>query len=177
MNSPNIRPLMGATMTLVLGLGLVLGACASKPPQQTKMASADLKPRSGSITSGHVHFHQLEKRVHVAYEIKGLKPKTKHGFHLHEKGDCSASDAMSAGGHYNPGGHKHGGLASQERHAGDLGNVQANEAGVAKGEVYLDGMHVNQLIGLSVITHEKEDDEKTQPAGDAGPRIACGVVQ
>ncbi|MBX2996506.1 MAG: superoxide dismutase family protein [Bdellovibrionaceae bacterium] len=177
MKSRNIRLMKGLLIALGLGLGLGLTACASSPPPETKMGSADLKPRSGSNASGHVHFHQLDKRVHVAFEVKGLAANSKHGFHLHEKGDCSAIDAMSAGGHYNPGGHQHGSLVSANRHAGDFGNIQANAQGVAKGELYLDNMHVRQLKGLSVIVHEKEDDEKSQPAGNAGSRIACGVIQ
>lgn len=160
MKSRNIRLTKGLAALGALALGLVLASCASAPPE-TKMGSADLKPRSGSNASGHVHFHQLDKRVHVAFEVKGLAANSKHGFHLHEKGDCSALDASSAG----------------SRHAGDFGNIQANAQGVAKGELYLDNMHVNQIKGLAAIVHEKEDDEKSQPAGNAGSRISCGVVQ
>lgn len=160
---------------LLFFCGLGLGACAgtSEPP---KMASAHLLARSGSVVEGHVHFHQVGDRLHMAYEVSGLAPNSKHGFHLHEKGDCSASDAMSAGGHYNPTGQQHGAMTSKMHHAGDYGNIVANDKGIAKGELILEAAKLSDVQGHAVIVHEKEDDEKSQPAGNAGSRIACGVV-
>ena len=134
----------------LLGFGLVLSACASSPPP-SKMLSADLKGRSGTTTIGHVHFHQLDKKLHVAYEVKNLKAGGKHGFRLHTKGDCSAADAKSAG-----------------EPSRDLGPIVSNEKGISKGELYLENTTLSQLIGLSVIVHEKEIE---------GNRIACGVLQ
>ena len=159
-----------------LSSGLMTGGCAH-PPGEAKMTSANLKARSGSTAEGHVHFHQVGDNINLAYEIKGLAPKSMHGMHLHEKGDCSAADASSAGGHFNPDKHTHGGLHSGEHHAGDLGNIVANEQGIARGEITLEKTKVSTLSGLSVVIHEKQDDEKSQPAGNSGPRIACGVVE
>lgn len=162
-------------MALLFCAGLGLGACASEqePP---KMASAHLMARSGSVVEGHVYFHQVGDRLHVAYEVSGLAPKTKHGFHLHEKPDCSASDAASAGGHYNPSSQPHGAMTTKAHHAGDYGNILANDKGIAKGELILEATKLLDVQGHSVVIHEKEDDEKSQPAGNSGNRIACGVV-
>jgi Cu-Zn family superoxide dismutase len=108
----------------------------------------------------------------------GLK-KGKHGFHIHEFGDCSAPDGTSAGGHFNPEGKMHGAPVDMSRHAGDMGNIEADESGKAHLE-YIDPMMSltgdHSIIGRSVILHQNEDDLKTQPTGNAGPRIACGVI-
>jgi Cu-Zn family superoxide dismutase len=123
-----------------------------------------------------VHFHQVGDDINVAYEVKNLVPNSKHGFHVHEKGDCSAADASSAGGHFNPGHAEHGDPNMPTHHAGDMGNITANDKGVAKGEMTLKNMKASSLLGTAVVVHEKEDDEKTQPTGNSGSRIACGVV-
>ena len=157
------------------GLGLV--AC-SGAPTETKMATVNLKSRSGSNAEGHVFFHQVGDKIHMAYEVKGLAPKSVHGFHIHEKGDCSAADASSAGGHYNPTGKMHGDPATMNHHAGDLGNITADDKGVAKGEGMISpGVKVSTLQHLSVIVHDQADDEKTQPSGNSGARIACGLIE
>lgn len=164
------------TSAVLFSLSLGLGGCASTeaPP---KMASTHLLARSGSSVEGHVHFHQVGKKLHLAYEVSGLTPNTKHGFHLHEKGDCSAADASSAGGHYNPGNQPHGPAQGQARHAGDYGNILANDKGVAKGELMFEDVKIADVRNHAVVIHAKEDDLKSQPAGDAGARIACGVVK
>jgi Cu-Zn family superoxide dismutase len=102
-----------------------------------------------------------------------------HGFHIHEKGDCSAADASSAGGHFNPTGKPHGGPDSDARHAGDFGNIEADATGNARysrtfSDLTLDGE--SSIIGKAIIVHQKADDLKTQPSGDAGGRIGCGVI-
>ncbi|MFP4071997.1 MAG: superoxide dismutase family protein, partial [Desulfovibrionales bacterium] len=109
---------------------------------------------------------------------QGLTPG-KHGFHIHEYGDCSASDATSAGGHYNPTDMPHAGPDAAKRHVGDLGNVTADDSGRVSENfldpvISLNGPH--SLVGLSVVVHEGADDFTSQPSGDAGPRVGCGVV-
>ena len=141
-------------------------------------AIAVLHPAQGADVHGTITFREVADGVRVEGEITGLTPGT-HGFHVHEFGDCSAPDASSAGGHFNPTNQPHGAPDSRERHEGDMGNVEADSSGVAKVN-YLD--HVlsfvgaNSLIGRAVIVHAKADDLKSQPAGDAGARVACGVI-
>lgn len=141
-------------------------------------AVAVLSPAQGSGVSGKVVFTKVEGGVKVSVSVTGLK-EGPHGFHVHEFGDCSAPDATSAGGHFNPGGEPHGGPKDAQRHTGDLGNLEANKDGVAAAE-YVDARAsfegVNSVLGRGVIVHEKADDLKTQPTGAAGGRVACGVV-
>lgn len=151
---------------------------AAKP---VTAAIAVMHPTQGNKTSGTVRFTQEGgNKVKVVADIQGLQPNSKHGFHIHEFGDCSAPDATSAGGHYNPEGHAHAGPDAKERHAGDLGNLEANAQGNAHLEITLDNLTItgqrNPIIGRGVIIHAKADDLKSQPTGDAGGRIACGVI-
>ncbi|HEY7863496.1 MAG TPA: superoxide dismutase family protein, partial [Thermoanaerobaculia bacterium] len=117
--------------------------------------------------------------VRVVVEIENA-PEGTHGLHVHEKGDCSAPDASSAGSHFNPGGAPHAGPHDAQRHAGDLGTIEIKGNGKGKLEITTDLLTVrpgpNSVVGRSVIFHEKADDLKTQPTGDAGGRLACGVV-
>jgi Cu-Zn family superoxide dismutase len=127
---------------------------------------------------GKVTFTQKEGGVEIVAELTGLAPG-EHGFHIHEFGDCSMADGKCAGGHWNPTGAPHGGPDDAKRHAGDLGNVKAGDSGKATYKridkmVTLSGP--NSIIGRSVILHAKPDDLKTQPSGDAGDRIGCGVI-
>ena len=132
----------------------------------------------GNNVTGTVTFTQTNEGVKVVADIKGLTVG-KHGFHIHECGDCTAADGSSAGGHFNPENKKHGSHADSIRHIGDLGNVEADATGVAHLEyidtaIALEGEH--SIIGRSVIVHKNEDDLKTQPTGNAGGRVACGVI-
>lgn len=141
-------------------------------------AVAVLHATRGGNVSGTVTFTKVNGGVHVVADVEGLTPG-EHGFHIHEFGDCSAPDATSAGGHFNPDGHVHAGPGSAQRHEGDLGNIIANASGKAHYDVVdtqlsFDGRH--SIIGRSVIVHEKADDLKTQPTGNAGARVACGVI-
>lgn len=118
--------------------------------------------------------------VRVQADLAGLTPG-KHGFHVHEKGDCSAPDASSAGGHFNPAGKPHGAPEDAERHAGDMGNIEADSSGLAKLN-YID--HTlslvageKSIIGRAIVVHAKADDLHSQPTGDAGGRVACGVIK
>jgi Cu-Zn family superoxide dismutase len=145
--------------------------------QEVTKASARLEPKSGSKVTGMVSFSKVGDEVQVVADIQNLTPG-KHGFHIHEKGDCSAADASSAGAHFNPTHQHHGGSTGAERHAGDFGNITADASGKAhldwKGKLSLTG--TDSIIGKSIVVHEKEDDLKTDPSGNSGARIACGVI-
>jgi len=162
-------------------VSLFVAGCASHFGMRAAVARATLAPRSGSATTGTVSFspHGADA-VMVTVDISGLKPNAEHGFHVHERGDCSAPDAMSAGGHFNPLGKKHGGTTG-EHHAGDIPNLKADAQGRVRGSFEISGMSVEGgplgIIGKSVVVHRDPDDYRSQPAGDSGPRIACGVVQ
>jgi len=143
-----------------------------------EMAICVLNPTKGNDVSGTILFAKSDSGVYVTVNIKGLSPG-KHGFHIHEFGDCSAANGTSAGGHYNPEGHDHSDPMAEMRHAGDLGNVTANEEGIAHLEhfdklIKLNGE--NSIIGRSIIVHADEDDLTSQPTGNAGARVACGVI-
>lgn len=148
--------------------------------QGVTFAEATLAPKSGSKVAGTVVFSRVKNGVQVLASITGGTPG-KHGIHIHEKGDCSAADASSAGGHFNPTGAPHAGVTAQARHVGDLGNITVKADGV--GLLNLDIPAVSgftswdSIIGKAVVVHAKVDDEKSQPAGAAGDRIACGVIQ
>lgn len=164
-----------------IGLGataLLLTACATVEPDGPSVI-ATVRPASGSQVHGEVKFTQVGARVRVSGEIAGLSPGA-HGFHIHEKGDCSAPDGMSTGGHFNPQGKKHGAPNAPDRHAGDLGNLVAGEYGKATLTMMIDGISVGKgvdgVIGRAVIVHANADDLKTDPTGNAGDRIGCGTI-
>ncbi|MCC7546568.1 MAG: superoxide dismutase family protein [Burkholderiales bacterium] len=142
-------------------------------------ANAKLVPTKGSHVSGTVTFTQEGEQVLVEARITGLSPGL-HGFHVHERGNCTAPDASSAGPHFNPHSAAHGGPESERRHAGDLGNIEAGADGVAVLRRQVTGISlgtdVDSIIGRAVIVHERPDDLASQPAGDAGTRLACGLV-
>jgi Cu-Zn family superoxide dismutase len=152
-----------------------------KPPigkPTGKAAHATLKPTKGSSVNGTVRFTELDDGVIVLAEVEGLEPGV-HGFHIHEFGDCSAPDGKSAGDHFNPHGTTHAGPMNQPRHVGDLGNITANKKGKAVYH-YVDYIlkfeGPDSIIGKSVIVHKDPDDFTSQPTGNAGARLACGVI-
>ncbi|MEY2620027.1 MAG: hypothetical protein RL522_3029 [Pseudomonadota bacterium] len=157
----------------------VLAGCAT--PATGPQATAALMPTNGNTTSGTVHFVQLGSRVQVKGEIRGLKPNAEHGFHVHEKGDCSSGDGMSTGGHFNPGGAPHGAHGKGMHHVGDLPSLRANASGVAtfsfESETIAVGSGAHNIVGKGLIVHRDADDYTTQPTGNAGPRLACAVIQ
>src|SRR4030095_3344404 len=163
---------------LFLGaLKFFLGICLTSAQEPTK-AIALLHPTSGNTVAGSVTFIKSGDEIKVVADITGLTPG-KHGFHIHEFGDCSSSDGNSAGGHFNPTHKAHGAPDASDRHAGDLGNVEADASGNAHLEwsdkvMKLSG--ADSIVGHAVIVHEKADDLKTQPTGNAGGRLACGVI-
>lgn len=140
--------------------------------------SASLIPLQGSKANGTVRFTQKGSKVNVAGEVFGLTPGL-HGFHIHEAGDCSAPDGASAKGHFNPANKPHG-AHTGERHSGDLGNITADASGMANINVDVDGISLstgaNGILTRSVIVHADPDDLKSQPAGNSGKRIACGII-
>jgi Cu-Zn family superoxide dismutase len=144
-------------------------------------AVATLSPTEGNDVRGRVTFAEIEDGVLVVAEVSGLSAGM-HGFHIHENGDCSAPDASSAGGHYDPTGAPHGAPndPASERHVGDLGNLEAGADGVARYErvdsvISLSGP--NTIVGKAVIVHAGQDDYTTQPTGAAGGRLACGIIE
>lgn len=157
-------------------------ACATAPKAPEGLtARATLEPRSGSSVTGWATFTDRSTGgVRVEVHVENAPPGT-HGLHVHERGDCSAADASSAGAHFNPGGMPHAGPAELKRHAGDLGNIEIAANGKGDLELVTDLLTVrpgpNSVVGKAVIFHEKRDDLATQPTGDAGGRTACGVVQ
>lgn len=156
----------------------VLLLWGSLQAENAKQAVAEIHPASNSTVSGRVVFVQEKEGIRVIADLKGLKPGV-HGFHIHEKGDCSAPDATSAGAHFNPTNEPHASPDAEKRHVGDLGNITADKDGHATLE-RLDKVLTfegpNSIMGKSVIVHEKEDDFTTQPTGNAGGRIGCGVI-
>jgi len=160
---------------------------SSTPPQTGKndpganvIATVWLSAASGSNVRGLVNFiRQSDGRVRVYASVSGLTPG-KHGFHIHEKGDCSAPDASSAGGHFNPTHMPHAGPHDTQRHVGDFGNLEADASGAAHyskvfSNLPFDGE--NSIIGRAIIVHAQPDDLKSQPTGNAGGRVACGVIE
>jgi len=137
-----------------------------------------LYPTQGNNVSGTITFTQTATGVQVVADLKGLTAG-KHGFHIHEFGDCNSTDGTSAGGHFNPMNKPHGGPMDMNRHEGDMGNIVADESGNAHLD-YTDKMlklsGPNSIIGRGVIIHKGEDDLKSQPVGNAGARVACGTI-
>ncbi|MET0580567.1 MAG: superoxide dismutase family protein [Pseudoxanthomonas sp.] len=170
-----------------------LTACGSAPPPKpakvevptqstARQAVVNLASASGSLVSGKVTLVPMSGGVHLTGTVGGLPPNSTHGFHVHEKGDCSAVDASSAGPHFNPFGTAHGKAASGAHHAGDMDNVVANNEGVVKLDIHVSGVTlgggaVNDIAGRALIVHAAPDDYSSQPAGNAGARVACGVIR
>lgn len=153
-------------------------AVAGKPA--SAMAVATLQPTTGNTASGTAWFTQLPDGVQVRVKVAGLKPNQEHGFHAHEKGDCSSGDGMSTGGHFNPTGKPHG-PQDADHHAGDFPALKSDANGYAEATFKLSGATVGSgstdLVGKGLIVHANPDDYKTQPTGNAGARIACGVIK
>jgi Cu-Zn family superoxide dismutase len=167
-----MKPIL-AVLTLVL-----LAACASAPVESLR-ATAQLQPTKGNKTFGEATFEQIGDKVRILVNVQGLKPGQQHGFHIHEVGDCSSGDGMSTKGHFNPFAKPHAHPGSG--HAGDLPALVANKEGHAKLEAEIGGISVAagpaSIVGRGLIVHADPDDYQTQPTGNAGARIACGVIR
>ena len=165
---------------LLAAVVAALAGCASMHMGSRASAVANLEPASGSKVSGTVTFTQDGDEVKVRANVTGLPPNSEHGFHIHDKGDCSSGDGMSTGGHFNPTGKPHG-PQSGEHHAGDMPSLRADANGNASATFELHGVSVGgaapDVIGHGLIVHKDLDDFKTQPTGNAGARIACGVIR
>lgn len=150
------------------------------PPPAIKSAIAVIHPTEGNSTKGIIRFTTVDGGVKIVGDVEGLEPNSKHGFHIHQYGDCSAANGKSAGGHYNPESVKHAGPDTMERHAGDLGNLQADANGKAHYEMTAKNITINgaksPILGRGIIIHAKADDLTSQPTGAAGPRIGCGTI-
>lgn len=198
---------MRSTTTSLLSLAMILtlSACGDKAPdgvvagqvppgiphaeiqeQQLEttpaVATATLAATEGSTVSGDLRFEAMEGGVRVTGRLARLKPGTTHGFHVHETGDCSAPDGSSAGGHFNPMDTAHGRVGTSTHHVGDTDNVVADADGNAAVDNRLDGATLGDnastdIVGKAVIVHAGADDYTSQPTGDAGARLACGVIE
>jgi Cu-Zn family superoxide dismutase len=153
------------------------------PPRHAgiSMANATLSPASGSAVTGSITLTPDGDGVRLQGQLNGLQPNSTHGFHIHEKGNCSAPDGSSAGGHFNPFGMAHGNPAGMPHHAGDIPNQTADAQGVAMIDVVVRGISLgtgaaDDVLGRSVVVHRDHDDYATQPAGNSGARVACGVI-
>jgi superoxide dismutase, Cu-Zn family len=144
-------------------------------------AKADATQPSYGTPTGTVTFTQMGDKTKIVADMTGLPPG-KHGIHIHEKGDLSSADLMSAGGHFNPGGHPHGGPTTSAVHEGDFGNITANADGTAHLDLTVNDLSIgtgkpNDILNRSVIIHAKADDLSSQPSGNSGARIAGGVIE
>ena len=170
---------MKAGHVLVLLTAAALAGCQSMTASGPTLASAGLAPTKGNKTVGEVTFEQVGAKLRVTAQVINLKPNQEHGFHIHEVGDCSSGDGMSAKGHFNPYGKPHG--QGAERHAGDMPNLKADANGRVRMTAELDVATATpgpaSIIGRAVIVHADADDYKTQPTGNAGARLACGVIK
>jgi Cu-Zn family superoxide dismutase len=154
---------------------------AAPEPAPSASASVQLAATQGHEVTGTLMLAPMGAGVHFTGTLKGLPPNGEFGFHVHEKGDCSAPDASSAGGHFNPAGVAHGNPQEGPHHAGDMLNAKSDAQGMAEINAHVDGLTLgdgggNDVIGKSVVVHEKADDYKTQPSGNSGARVACGVI-
>jgi Cu-Zn family superoxide dismutase len=179
-HNPNYRSIHGAArIACVAAATSLLTACGTLPPAGPG-AEATLESRSGSTVSGTVSFFTIGQKIRVDANVAGLTPGT-HGFHVHDVGDCSAPDASSAKGHFNPAGNMHGHHDSAEHHAGDMPNLIADGAGRATLSAELNMLLLtegpNGILKRSVVIHADPDDYTSQPAGNSGKRVACGVIR
>ena len=145
-----MRLLLAVAMVFVASCASMGGGSGDGP-----RAVARLEPTKGNATRGTVTFAQQGDRVRVTADLSGLKPNAEHGFHVHEKGDCSSGDGMSAGGHFNPGGKPHGHYGAGERHVGDMPNVRADGSGNAKASFDVSGMSIGagaaDIVALQAV--------------------------
>jgi len=163
----------------ILAMLLALAGCDSM--SKGPYAEAQLQAAPGGKAWGRVTFHETDGKTFIRADVNGLAPNQQFGFHVHEKGDCSAPDFMSAGGHFNPDAKPHGDHKTAQAHAGDMPNLSSNGEGVAvlsyNSGVLTVAQGPRSVVGRAVVVHASPDDYKSQPAGNAGARIACGVVK
>jgi Cu-Zn family superoxide dismutase len=170
---------------------LALAGCAAQKPKApeapqpkstAQSAQANLASASGSLVSGRVTLHAMPDGVHLSGTVGGFQPGSTHGIHVHEKGDCSAADASSAGGHFNPTASAHGRASTPTHHAGDMDNIVAGNDGTVALNIHLSGVTLgggapNDIADRALVVHASPDDYTSQPAGNSGARVACGVIK
>lgn len=168
---------MKKLITLIFVCSL-FGACSSKDKkEETVVSTTTAKAMMKGKVNAEVTFLPTAQGVVMKVYATDLKPNSTHGFHIHENGKCEGPDYKSAGDHFNPEKHSHGAPSSSIKHLGDLGNLVSNAQGVAEKELLMrDLKEVSVINNRSVIIHEKADDYVSQPTGDAGGRIACGII-
>jgi Cu-Zn family superoxide dismutase len=157
---------------------IFLGACSSKGSH--RRAVATFYSEKYSEISGKMKFKETSDILVVTLGIYGLKPTSLHGLHVHEVGKCEGPDYKSAGAHYNPYSHSHGGRGNLQRHIGDFGNLTTDGTGLANHTIKIENWKkgdLEKLRGKAVILHAQRDDLITQPTGDSGARIACGIIK
>ncbi|HSH37454.1 MAG TPA: superoxide dismutase family protein [Chthoniobacterales bacterium] len=177
MRRANVLLMMKMNALLAI-VSLCVSAVSTYAADDVQKAIAVMSPTAGSKVSGTVTFTKAGNGVKIVAELNGLTPG-KHGFHIHEFGDCSDPKAESAGGHYNPTQSPHAGHDAEKRHVGDMGNVEADASGKGRLELTDENMEFTGdkgILGRALIVHEKADDLQTQPTGNAGGRLACGVI-
>jgi Cu-Zn family superoxide dismutase len=196
----NMKPLNSKTLIPLLAATFAIAACSERAAEETPPtttappvdapttaaaesthAAVQLSPTEGNTASGMLAVTSDGTGVKISGSLQGLKPDSEFGFHIHEVGDCSAPDASSAGGHFNPTNAPHGNPQGDEHHAGDMLNASSNADGVAEVDAHAEGVTLrtgaaNDVYGKAVVLHQKPDDYTTQPSGDSGDRIACGVI-
>lgn len=172
-----IKLTAGAFSTVLAALALATNGSedSRNQPDIPQMAAVVLTPTQGNEVRGTLTLTQRDGFVHISGKVTGLEPG-KHGFHIHEFGDLRDPAGKSAGGHFNPEGTKHGGPDDQEHHAGDLGNIEAGPQGTAMIDKKAMGLKLHFVIGRSIVIHGDADDFESQPSGDAGQRVALGVI-
>ena len=173
-------------------LAASLAACASAPPpkpaapvqpqHRVQRAQANLAPASASLVSGKLAIAAIDGGVRIEGELGGLGRGGIHAIHVHERGDCSAAAGSSAGGHFNPASSAHGRAGTPVHHLGDMDNLTANARGVARVDLQLQGVTLgsgapNDILGRALVVHAGPDDYSSQPAGNSGARVACGVIE
>ncbi len=189
-------------LSLALGLTVILGACsreqpegAPRQPDETTAAPAEkttpaepaadavaqIAPTQGNSVSGSLALAGSPQGVRITGSLQGLGPDAEFGFHVHEKGDCTAPDASSAGGHFNPTQAEHGNPTGPAHHAGDMLNIRSDAQGTAQIDVTASGISLHgdpstDAMGKAIVVHESPDDYTTQPSGNSGKRVACGVI-
>jgi len=171
---------MKRSVKVALAVAVVASGCTSLIPDGPR-AVAKLESAKGNPAWGSVSFVEAGGVVVVRADVRGLRPSAEFGFHVHEKGDCSAADFTSAGGHFNPGGKPHSHVGTPDRHAGDMRNLRSDGEGNATYSFETPLLTVkpgpNSVVGKAVVIHANPDDYTTQPAGNSGPRIACGLIR
>ena len=189
-------------LSLAIGLTVMLAACSKEQPagaprqpdaasttpaEKTTAAApaaeavAQIAPTQGNTVTGSLALAQSPEGVHITGSIQGLKPDAEFGFHVHEKGDCTAPDGSSAGGHFNPTQAQHGNPSGAAHHVGDMSNIKSDAQGIAQVDVTAAGTSLHgdpntDVLGKAIVVHEGPDDYTTQPSGNSGKRVACGVI-